>query len=55
VSGSNEQNSQRHGKDIRIGASSKRCWNADVKEMRRWNGKEKRRRRNTEEAGQAMA
>ena len=40
-------------KKIRIGARSKRWWNAHIKERRRTFARERRRRRNSEEAARA--
>jgi len=40
-------------KKIRICARSKRWWNADIKKRRQRVGREKRRRRNSEEAARA--
>jgi hypothetical protein len=42
-------------KKIRICARSKRWWNADIKERRRTVGRERRRRRHTDEATRATA
>jgi len=42
-------------KKIRICAKSKRWWNADIRERRKAVGREKRRRRNSEEAAKAKA
>jgi hypothetical protein len=42
-------------KKIRICARSKRWWNADIKEKRRTVGRERRRRRHSEEAARAKA
>jgi len=42
-------------KKIRICATSKRWWNADIRERRKAVGREKRRRRNSEQAAKAKA
>jgi hypothetical protein len=42
-------------KKIRIGAKSNRWWNADIRQGRKAVGREKRRRRNSEEAAKAQA
>ena len=42
-------------KKIRIYARSKRCWNTNIKERRRTVGRERRRRRNSEEGARAKA